>query len=93
MGSRFYGSVSGSAASDATRQGTARSGISGHIRGWNLGVQVIGHADGDADLFDVYITRGSSNPRGEFAFRVEIEEGCITISDVGAALDTLSEEA
>ena len=91
MGSRFYGSVSGSAATVATRQGTARSGISGHIRSGDLGVQVNGHACEGTDMFDVYITGGSFGYRAsEFAFRVELdEEGHVTVSQVG---DVLLEE-
>ena len=99
MGSRFYGSVSGSATSDATRQGTARSGISGHIRSGYLGVQVSGHALEDTDMFDVYITSGSyGNDRSQFAFRVELdEEGRAVISGIGdvvfVAIEALEEEA
>ena len=93
MGSRFYGSVSGSAASDATRQGTARSGISGHIRGWESGVQVDGHAEGDEDVFNVYVTRGSGSAGGEFALSVKIVDGRVRVVAVGdIVLDALEEE-
>jgi hypothetical protein len=57
---RFYGSVSGKAQSDATREGTEASGINGHIRGWNSGIRVVGHiAPNGDDAFDVYLTAGS----------------------------------
>ena len=98
MGSRFYGSVSGSARSEATRQGTPSSGITSHTRGWDLGVQVHGFADGDTDVFDVSITGGSNRPSGQFAFRVVIdEEGRVAVTQVGdilldAAIEILEEE-
>ena len=57
--SRFYGSVTGSAKNDATRQGHDR--ISGHVRGWNVGVKVVGHVnESDQDVFYVYATGGSN---------------------------------
>lgn len=58
---RFYASISGSAQNDATRQGTARSGIRGHIRGRNFGVRVVGFdGNNDEDTFSVYLTSGSN---------------------------------
>lgn len=44
--SRFYGSLNGSRGV-ATRQGTEKSGISGHIRGWNVGAYVTVDIDDD----------------------------------------------
>lgn len=69
--SRFYGSLHG-ARGEATRQGTAASGIIAHPRGWDLGVRVTGMpasgVDADAedgpkadrDAFVVDITNGSN---------------------------------
>ena len=37
--SRFYASIKGSRG-EATRQGTPKSGITGHVRGWRVGVRV-----------------------------------------------------
>lgn len=37
--SHFYGSIQGSKG-QATRCGTKKSGISAHIRGWNVGARV-----------------------------------------------------
>ncbi len=51
--SRFYASIQGNR-SAATRQGTAASGIAGHIRGWDIGVKVEGH---DYDGEDVFLGR------------------------------------
>ena len=58
--SRFYGSLSGSAKTAATRRGT--SGIESHTRGWDGGIRVEAFADGADDVFLVYTTRGSNNP-------------------------------
>jgi hypothetical protein len=59
--SRFYASIGGSAQTGATRQGTERSGIRGHVRGWNSGVKVIGFANDEGeDEFRVYVTGGSN---------------------------------
>ena len=63
--SHFYGSLDGSARTQATRQGTTRSGILGDIRGWDSGIRVYGyrseptHEMGERDCFVVSFTRGS----------------------------------
>lgn len=58
---RFYGSISGQAKTKATRQGSEKSGIWGHIRGWNIGVSVFGYVDeAGRDCFKVYRTSGSA---------------------------------
>lgn len=61
--SHFYSTVEGSAKTVATRGGTKDSGISGHIRGWNVGVRVFGWHDEKTgeDVFEVYSTGGSNN--------------------------------
>jgi hypothetical protein len=62
--SRFYSSAHGVTAvggitTEATRGGNA--GISGHIRGWNSGIKVVGYIDSkDRDCFAVYVTSGSN---------------------------------
>lgn len=61
--SRFYGSLVGSRG-DATRQGTAKSGIRSHTRGWQVGARVncfVG--DNGNDQVAINITGGSSNPQ------------------------------
>ena len=58
--SRFYGSLSGSAKTAATRRGNGVSGIDSHTRGWDGGIRVEGFADGDDDVFLVYVTGGSN---------------------------------
>jgi len=58
--SRFYASISGGR-SQKTCGGHPKSGIDGHIRGWDLGVRVSGRVDEKGnDVFDVYRTGGSN---------------------------------
>lgn len=65
--SRFYGSINGSARTLATRRGTPQSGITGHIRGWNLGGEVSMYAnDGSkaqtSDSVVMTLSGGSNGP-------------------------------
>jgi len=58
---RFYASIKGQAKTPATRMGGKKSGIEGHIRGWNVGISVTGVAGADnEDVFDVWLTAGSN---------------------------------
>lgn len=76
--SRFYGSMDGSAKTTATRRGTAASGIGAHIRGWNAGIRVSGSADGDKDVFRVYMTSGSNGLFvDQFIGYVEYSDNCL----------------
>lgn len=57
---RFYSEIQGNRG-EATRMGTADSGIRGHIRGWRTGIRVCGGTDKDGeDVFYVYATGGST---------------------------------
>lgn len=61
---RFYGSLDTQKGS-STRTGTVAGGLSGHVRGWAVGVRVDARvADGDkvtgTDTFEVYSTYGSN---------------------------------
>lgn len=57
--SQFYASIQGNRG-EVSRQGSKKSGIRGHIRGWNIGVRVIcRHIDGE-DVCTVYRTGGSN---------------------------------
>ena len=59
----FYASISG-AAGEATRLGHKNSGITGHIRGWNVGARVdVTHEDG-RDVVRVFKTGGSNDSHG-----------------------------
>lgn len=56
---RFYGSMQGNRGV-VTRIGTPSSGISGHLRGWDVGVRIeIQDVDGH-DVIRVYQTDGSN---------------------------------
>ncbi len=56
---QFYAAIQGNRG-EATRMGTKSSGISGHIRGWNIGARVVmEHIDGK-DVCRVYRTGGSN---------------------------------
>lgn len=55
---RFYGALQGNRG-EASRLGSAASGLHGHIRGWNLGGEVYMSADGDRDSVRVALTSGS----------------------------------
>jgi hypothetical protein len=59
--SHFYASLIGSGKNTTTKTGTKTSGISGHIRGWNGGVKIIGMSrSDDTDTFHIYSTGGSN---------------------------------
>ena len=58
--SRFYASIKGSRG-EATRQGGEKSGILGHIRGWDFGVEVVGYVNSKGqDEFSINLTGGSN---------------------------------
>lgn len=58
--SRFYGTLQGSRG-EASRQGTAGSGISGHIRGWDIGGAVSCWVGEDGlDRVTLRLTTGSN---------------------------------
>jgi hypothetical protein len=61
--SRFYASIQGNRGR-ATRQGTEKSGIEGHIRGWNIGAYVALHVNTETgeDEVSIHITGGSNDP-------------------------------
>lgn len=56
----FYAEIQGNRG-EATRMGTEKSGIYGHIRGWDVGISVYGGVDDNGeDSFDVWLTSGSN---------------------------------
>ena len=59
---RFYAEIQGSRG-EATRMGTAKTGISRHIRGWDVGIYVEGEVRANEDIFHVYLTSGSNGSR------------------------------
>lgn len=57
--SRFYAEIQGSAG-PASRQGSEKSGIWGHVRGWDHGARVECFLDGEGhDITVVSVTGGS----------------------------------
>ena len=56
---RFYADIQGNRG-EATRMGTKNSGISGHIRGWSIGVRTDIQYDEETgkDMVRVYRTGG-----------------------------------
>lgn len=71
--SHFYASIQGNCG-PATRGGSASSGITGHVRGWNSGIQVHGGRAGEEDSFVVYATSGS-NGGGNSRILGELKNG------------------
>ncbi len=56
--SQFYGDMTGNRGT-VTRGGSKASGMTAHIRGWDVGVRVrLSHVDG-VDVVRVYRTKGS----------------------------------
>lgn len=71
---RFYADIRGNRG-EATRMGTEKSGLQGHIRGWNIGcsVRCIVDENGKDKLF-VYKTGGSSGCGSELIATLEESE-------------------
>ncbi|VVB53332.1 Uncharacterised protein [uncultured archaeon] len=84
---QFYGSMQGNRG-QATRMGTKQSGLSGHVRGWNLGARVEAHEVAGQDIIEVAVTGGSNNP-GTLAnlgsFRLNPENDKLQVSFNGGA--------
>jgi hypothetical protein len=59
----FYGSMAGSARTEATRCGTKNSGISAHVRGWDTGIMSDGVWANDREVYSVTLTGGSHDSR------------------------------
>jgi len=64
---RFYGEMYGSARTPTSRIGNTVSGLTAHIRGWDIGVFVECRVNRHGrDVIEVYRTNGSNdNSRGE----------------------------
>lgn len=61
---RLYGSMHGQGKTTRTCIGSASSGISAHIRGWNIGVHIDieGDPNTEKDRISIYSTHGSNDP-------------------------------
>ena len=84
---RFIGYVQGQRG-EASRLGSPSSGIEAEARGWNVGVKVTGHVNGDgADTFAVFVTGGSHNPSPRLIGTVRLDpEGRRPVFAVPTAL-------
>ncbi len=61
--SRFYAEIQGSGVS-GSKTGSEKSGIVGHIRGWDIGAKVTMAVDEDGeDVLSIDITGGSNSPK------------------------------
>lgn len=60
--SHFYASIQGSLG-EANRCGTQISGMSAHVRGWDVGarIELSYNAEKDEDEVTIYLTSGSNN--------------------------------
>ena len=57
---RFYGEMRGAARLTTSRIGTPKSGLSAHIRGWDIGVEVVCSVNAEGhDEINVWTTGGS----------------------------------
>lgn len=77
--SRFYASIVGNRG-EATRMGTPNSGISGHIRGWNVGVCVDGDDESGEDIFYISATAGSNGGHVATLGSVKLVDGIPTFT-------------
>ena len=69
--SQFYAEIKGQARTTASRRGSPKSGIDGHIRGWNIGVRVFGHVDENGkDVFTIYKTSGSNGCKSDKLIKI-----------------------
>jgi hypothetical protein len=76
---RFYGSMRGNRG-EVTRLGSGKSGITAHVRGWDIGVTVRIFVDRETgkDAIEVLQTGGSNKPNSSklLAEIMEEESSC-----------------
>lgn len=80
--SHFYVSARGTGKTEATRTGTKKTGIQAHVRGWHVGVEVVGTNyrtyEGLTDVFKIFSTGGSAASDGrEYLGEVILTKGKI----------------
>ena len=57
----FYATIKGSRNTTLTKTGTKNSGMTAHIRGWDVGAEIVlTHEGNNQDLVRIYKTGGSS---------------------------------
>jgi hypothetical protein len=87
--SRFYASISGSAKTEATRRGSGKSGIQGHIRGRFRGIRVTGgiNLHTGNDVFYVWVTGGSYGHDRDSLLVIVEENGTVHKGEVDFRYD------
>lgn len=76
----FYGSMNGGRG-ETTRTGHKTTGMSAHLRGWNIGTRVqVVHRNG-ADVVEVYATTGSNAGHRDALLLFIHEDGRVEKSD------------
>lgn len=92
---RFYGSMKGNRG-EVTRCGSLNSGITAHVRGWNVGIQAEVHKDfgGDfhKDICEVFITTGSGGDGTRKHVLTVNADGSINYEELGILADVVKEE-
>lgn len=79
---QFYGEISsrsprGGKSNKVTRMGD-KSGMTAHIRGWDVGVRVVLRVDaGGKDIVCVYKTKGSNAPNDDELIATIDEKSCV----------------
>lgn len=76
---RFYAEIQGSRG-EASRLGTASSGMHGHVRGWHVGAAVDMYAEGDNDRAAVYATAGSAGYSREAIGSIRNVDGMLELT-------------
>lgn len=85
--SHFYASVDASPnRGTATKTGTKKSGMNAHVRTWEYGVRVVAHhTAAGADLFDIYVTSGSTGGASDRLIATVTPDGVEIIESAGVA--------
>ena len=80
----FYAEIQGNRGL-ASRMGDVSSGIWGHIRGWNIGGEVLMDEHDGVDRVEFYLTGGSNGGPSEklFIMTVELTPGGPRVTAIG----------
>jgi len=70
----FYGGVSGTSKTRATRLGTKNSGLSAFVRGWDIGGNMVLRENNGKDYLSMAVDLGSNHPLNQIYIDAAIEE-------------------
>ena len=76
--SLFYGSLKGQAKTEATRRGTADSGVSAHVRGWKSGIKISVEELRGKPSYRIELTSGSTPGKSDRTLLVLPEKDLLT---------------